>query len=121
VVEADTLVPHRIPDGVGYGSDVTAPLVDEDHVEVALRAISAAWDWWRWVAMAAAIAVSGMVQESREPGVADLGQRVAEVVAVEICSLEELLAQRAERHERRYHWSPRTREGGAGVAWWCRR
>ena len=35
VVEVHALVPHRVPDPVGHGPDVPAPIVDEHHIEVA--------------------------------------------------------------------------------------
>ena len=122
VVEAHALVPDRVPDGVGDGADVAPTLVDEDHVEVAARAqLAAAVAADRHQGEVAEISVGGMVEEPGQPAVGDPGQGMAEVVTVQVGSLEKLLAQRAERHERRYHRSPRTGTGGAGVAWRCRR
>jgi hypothetical protein len=46
-----------------------------------------------------------MVEESGQPAVGGVGQGMAEGVAVQVGSLEKLLTQRAERHERRYHRS----------------
>ena len=94
VVEAHPLVPDRIPDGVGDGADVPPTLVDEDHVEVAAGtelAPAVAAD--RHQSEAPEVPVGGVVQEPRQPGVGGVGQGMAEVVAVEVGSLEKLLAQ----------------------------
>jgi hypothetical protein len=106
MVEAHPLVPHRVPDGVGDGTDVPASLMDEDDVEVgAGPELAAAVATHSHQSEPVEISLGGMVEESGQPAVGGVGQGMAEGVAVQVGSLEKLLTQRAERHERRYHRS----------------
>lgn len=66
VVEAHSLVPHRIPDGVGDGFDILAALVDEHHVEVATGAeLAPAVPAHRHQSESPDLPVCSVVQEAR--------------------------------------------------------
>ncbi len=84
VVEVDTLVPHRVPDGVGDLPDVPVAVVDQHHIEVAVgaqRAPSVAADGHQGqVALGVA---GGPLGQVREPVVGLSGVAPAEFLALQ--------------------------------------
>ena len=102
VVEADALVPHRVPDGVGHPTDVAPPAVDEDHVEIAVGAqlappVPAHGDQGETLRFP----VGRLVEQAGQPLVGGRRERGAEGLAVEVRSRQQLLAQRSQGHGRR--------------------
>ena len=85
VVEADALVPHRVPDGVGQGRDVTAAVVHQHHVEIAVGAqLAPAVSAHRHQRHPVGIAPRGLVQQPGQPAVGGVGQGPAEGVTVQV-------------------------------------
>ncbi len=84
VVEMDTLVPHRVPDGVGDLPDLPVALVDQHHIEVAVgaqRATAVATDGHQGqVAFAVA---GGPLGQVREPVVGLSGVAPTEFLALQ--------------------------------------
>ena len=102
MVEADALVPHRVPHGVGDATDVPPPVVDEDDVEVAVGAeLASPVPTHGDKGDPVGVPVGGPLEQVGQPLVGGGGQGRAEVLTLEVRSLEQLLAQRAERHRRR--------------------
>ena len=99
MVEPHALVPHRVPDGIGDRLDVPPPLVHENDVEIAPRGeLAPPIPSHRRQSDPVGVAARRLVEKPRQPRVGRPGQGAAEVVAVKVGSLDELLAHQAERH-----------------------
>src|SRR5664280_1391813 len=101
VVEGDPLVPHRVPDPVGGGRDVTSAAVEEDDVEVTERAeLASPVATYRQEGHPLGVPRCGLIEEAGQPLVGGLGIGPTERVPAQVGPFDERLPSGSQGHER---------------------